>query len=242
MAEVFFNYKGNTTTIQCNINDLFKDIINKFIAKIQNNKNNLVFLYNGNDKINEELTFEKQANNVDNQRKKMQILVFDKNENNNIEEKIIKSKEVICPECKENILISIKDYKINLTQCKNNHIKNNILLDEYEATQKINLSKIKCDKCKEKSLNDIYNNEFYICNSCGMKLCTLCKLIHEKDHKIIKYNDKNYICAKHNDNYIKYCKECKENICMLCEKAHKNHDNIYLGDMMVNKDDKIERK
>ena len=43
----------------------------------------------------------------------MQILVFDKNENNNKEEKIIKSKEVICPECKENILISIKDYKIN---------------------------------------------------------------------------------------------------------------------------------
>ena len=61
--------------------------------------------------------------------------------------------------------------------------------------------------------------------------------MHDKRHNIIHYNDKNYICNKHNDSYIKYCKECKENMCILCENEHKNHNSIYLGDMIINKDE-----
>ena len=34
MAEVIFSYKGFENTIQCNIHDLMKDIINKYIQKI----------------------------------------------------------------------------------------------------------------------------------------------------------------------------------------------------------------
>ena len=238
MVEVIFNYKGIETIIQCNINDKMKDIINKFISKTQNNIKNKYYFYNG-DKINEELTFNKQANEIDNKRKKMNILVYDEEEKNDKDDKdksIIKSKEIICPECKENILIKFQNNKINLYECKNNHIKNNILLEEYENTQKIDISKIKCDKCKEKSINDTYNNEFYICNSCDIKLCPLCQSIHDKNHNIINYNDKNYICRKHNVNYIRYCKECKINICLLCEDEHKNHDNISFRDMIINKD------
>ena len=48
---------------------------------------------------------------------------------------------------------------------------------------------------------------------------------HDNSHNIINYNDKNYICRKHNEKFVKYCKECKENICMLCQNEHKNHDN-----------------
>ena len=70
-----------------------------------------------------------------------------------------------------------------------------------------------------------------------MKLCPLCRSNHQNNHNIINYNDKNYLCKKHNDNFIKYCKDCKENICILCEKDHKTHDNIYLGDMIINKED-----
>ena len=51
MAEIIFNYEGINTTIQCKVNDKMKDIINKFLVKINGNKNNLCFLYNGN-KIN----------------------------------------------------------------------------------------------------------------------------------------------------------------------------------------------
>ena len=87
--------------------------INKYIIKTENNKNNIYYLYNG-DKINEELTFNELTNENDNKRKKMNILVYIKEENINNEENIIKSKEVMCPECKENILINIKYYRINL--------------------------------------------------------------------------------------------------------------------------------
>ena len=51
------------------------------------------------------------------------------------------SKEIICPICKENCLIEIKDYKILLYNCKNNH-NSNYLLNEYKETQKINISEI----------------------------------------------------------------------------------------------------
>ena len=111
MAEILFNYKGIETIIQCNINDKMKDIINRFISKIKNNNKNLYFIYNGN-KVNEELTFNQQTNEIDNKRKKMNILVYEEEENNKNNLKEIKSKEIICPECHENILININNYKI----------------------------------------------------------------------------------------------------------------------------------
>ena len=56
-----------------------------------------------------------------------------------------------------------------------------------------------------------------------MNLCPLCKLNHEKTHKIINYDLKNYICYKHDDIYTKYCSDCKLNLCIKCEKDHRNH-------------------
>ena len=242
MVEVLFNYNGIETIIQCNINDKMKDIINKYIIKTEKNNNNIYYLYNG-DKIKEELSFNEQANENDNKRKKMNILVYIKEENINNKENIIKSKDVICPECKENILINIKDYRVNLYECKNNHTKNNISLEEYENTQKIDISKIKCDKCKDKNLGNIFNNEFYICNTCNIKLCPLCKSQHNNNnHNIINYKNKNYICNKHNSNYIKYCKECEENMCILCEKEHKNHNIIYLEYIILEKHEILKQK
>ena len=45
MAEAIFNYEGINTTIQCDLNEKMKDIIDKFIIKIQNKENNLYYLY-----------------------------------------------------------------------------------------------------------------------------------------------------------------------------------------------------
>ena len=67
-----------------------------------------------------------QFNENDNKRKKMNILIYDKIENINNKVNIIKSKGVIYSECKENKLINIKDYIINLYECKNNHTKNTL--------------------------------------------------------------------------------------------------------------------
>ena len=124
MAEAIFNYEGVNMIINCYINTKMKDIINTFLLKIQNKENNLIFLYNGT-KINYELTFNQQANDIDKNRKKMIIKVT-----KNIEvENIIKekfTKDIICPECKENTLIDFNNFQINFHDCKNNHNINNI--------------------------------------------------------------------------------------------------------------------
>ena len=111
-------------------------------------------------------------------------------------------------------------------KCNNNH-NNIILIKEYK--NKIDISKIKCNKCN-KNKNDIHNNELYICLKCNINLCPLCKLNHDKNHDIINYDNKNYICNKHNEKYNKYC--CNKNICIYCENEHKNHKSIYYGDIL----------
>ena len=78
----------------------------------------------------------------------MKILVFDDENENNTNKNIYESNEIICPESKENILIKINDYIINLNNCKNGHNINNILLNKYENTQNIDISKIICNMPK----------------------------------------------------------------------------------------------
>ena len=238
MVEVIFNYEGINTKIQCNIDDIMKDIINKFLIKIGKNENDndLLYIYGANI-INYELTFFQQASKLDNNRKAMNIIVKSNNDNKK-EAKGIISKDIICPECGENILINIKDFKINLYGCKNNHKINNILINKFVDTQKIDLSKIICNQCNKNNKKNAYNNVFYICNTCNKNICPLCKLKHDENH-LIKYDDKNYICKKHNDTFIKYCKKCNENICLICENSHNNHDIIDLGQVMPSKNELI---
>ena len=79
MAEIIFNYKGNNINIQCQLKDKIKDIINKFLEKINEKDNtNLYYLYSGF-LINKELTFNDHANFIDIDRKEMNILVIDNN-------------------------------------------------------------------------------------------------------------------------------------------------------------------
>ena len=154
-----------------------------------------------------------QANDLDKNRRKMNILVT-KNNKDQTKKKPILSKDIICPQCKQNILIEIKNFKINLSGCKCNHSYNDILLYSFEETQKIDLCEIICEICNQNNKGNTHNNEFFICNTCNKNICPLCKSIHDKKHKIINYEDKNYICKKHNDSFIKYCKTCNENIAL----------------------------
>ena len=81
MAEVTFDYESLQIKIQCNVNDKMKDIINKFLIKIENKDQNILYyLYNGS-RIKEELTFNEQANDYDKNRNKMNILVTNDEEN-----------------------------------------------------------------------------------------------------------------------------------------------------------------
>ena len=234
MAKVIFIYKGQKTSIICKNEDKMKDIINIFKTRYNINIDLLYFIYNGNI-INLELSFNEQANSIDLGRNEMNILVYESKEYTNINNPIIvKSKEVICPECDESCRFNIKDYKIDLYECKNNHKMNNLLLDEYNNTQFINESKIICNICNTTNKSKTFNNEFYKCTDCQKNICPFCKLSHDKNHIIIEYNKKNYICQYHNipDNF--FCYDCKVNLCEKCEENHSKHKKVYFKDILSN--------
>ena len=143
-----------------------------------------------------------------------------------------KSKYIICPECKENIFFKIKNFKITLEECKKGHKINDILFSEFLKGQNIDLKKIKCEKCKKIDKSETFKNQFYICNSCNISLCPLCKSCHDKEHHIIDYDLKDFSCKEHNESYISFCNECKKDACVLCLKAHSGHKVINYGDIM----------
>ena len=234
MANIEFQFKGNKTRILCERSDKIKDIIQKYLNKVEIDRNTVYFLYSGNIIDNEELSLlELIGENHENINETIILVIpFDEINQN---EKLVKSKQIICPKCGENILYKINNYKIGLSECKNNHLINDILFGEFENTQKIDISKIKCNFCQE-NMGNTFENKFYICLPCNKNLCPLCKSKHDKSHNIIDYENKNYICNKHNEYYIKYCNDCKKNICLLCENEHENHKSISYGTMIPNID------
>ena len=59
-----------------------------------------------------------------------------------------------------------------------------------------------CNICSNNNKGKTYNNQFYICGTCNKNMCPLCKDNHNKEYKIIDYDNKNYLCNKHNEQYI----------------------------------------
>ena len=76
-AIVDFSFNGKSIKINCLKEDKMKDICTQFSFKINIDLNNLFFLYGGNI-INLELEFKNIANQIDNNRNEMIILVYEK--------------------------------------------------------------------------------------------------------------------------------------------------------------------
>ena len=104
---MIFNYEGVDNKIQCTKEEKFKDICKKFRFKINEEQKEFYYMYNGTLIQNEELTFDEIANSEDKIRNKMNILVNKLEPENNIQDNsdnyMIKSKNIICPQCKEDI-------------------------------------------------------------------------------------------------------------------------------------------
>jgi len=228
---VNFNYKGETISVQCSLNEKMKEIIQNFCSKVGVDKNEIICLYGGS-KLDEDIILKNLMKNKD---EKLIFLAFDK-ENEQKIDPIVNSPHIICPECKELAIIKLNNYKISFT-CKNNHEIKNILLKNFEENQKIDESKIICNICKVKNKSSSFNKEFFICLKCKKNLCSLCKASHDKNHNIIKYSQKNFLCFEHAVNYNSYCKTCKKNLCIACENVHSEHDIIYFGKLFPNQKD-----
>ena len=120
MFNANFNYDGRKLTIQCNKGEKIKEIYKKFLAKVEVDNKNLYLLYNGNI-IREDLSIEDIANEIDKSNKNIEIVVAQTN-NTIIKDKFVKSNEIICLKCNENILAKIEDFRITLYDCKNGRI------------------------------------------------------------------------------------------------------------------------
>ena len=234
MVEIEFNYRGEPFIIQGQNDEKMKDIITRYKSKSEI-KSNLYFLYSGLC-IDSEKTLVQIINHEDKNRKKMNVIVNDaETEPEGETSSIYYSKNIICPQCKESARINFKDYKIKL-ECNNGHTANNIFFNKFKETQEIDLSLIICDECNKTDKSKTYDNTFFICLTCNKFLCPNCKSIHDKKiHKIINYDDKDYICEKHNEKYLFFCEDCRKNICVYCEGEHnREHNLISYGKILPN--------
>ena len=237
MIEIEFEYKQNKIMIQAKSYESFQSVIDKYIQKSQIQLDFVYFIANGN-KIKPECSLESIMTNIDKQNKKIKVLVNKiQDKDNNCQEVIVNSKNIICPKCGENCRISIEDCKIKLFGCCNNHTTKSIRLLDFKDTQKVNISKIICDKCKSKNKGNSINYEFYKCLTCKVNLCVLCKTTHNSSHDVIRDDQINNICLKHNEQLIKYCPKCNVNTCFSCEEEHRQHKTINLVDLKPNMDE-----
>ena len=184
-------------------------------------------------------------NSTDKTKNKMNVLVVstDSVVGNNDQKQneincIIKSKELICPKCRENILIKFDNYNITLYNCKNKHKEENISFNKFEETQKIDLSKIICNSCKERNKSNEYNNEFYKCLTCNIDLCPLCLKQHDQNLDLFMetsaktgYNTKDILIEAAKLLYREYYKHEK-----------KIESNIKIDNNFSNDNNKIRNK
>jgi hypothetical protein len=234
MSTVNFAFNGQIISVQCTKDEKMKEICQSFGSKTGVDINKYIYL-NGGKLINFDSKLEELG-----QINGSPILVIDKlsKSDNNDAKSLVQSKDVICPKCQESCRLFIKNYKIKLANCKNGHRTNNILLDQYYNTQFINESNIKCGNNCPNSKSEAFNGKFYICNYCKINLCPLCYSKHDKNHKIINYDKRNYVCEKHkNELFISYCENCEMNLCMQCELEHNNHKQIPYKNIIPNKDE-----
>jgi len=228
MSEVKILYHGLKTIIEYESNEKMKEIFEKFKTKINMRDKEIVYQYNGKIIKDENIVISQLTSE-----KIFTILAYDSKDYNVLTPNggnLINSDYVICPKCKKSAILEEKDYKLIIYGCQNDHITNNILINDFNNLQEIDYSKIMCQQCHQ---SYIYNNEFYQCNKCKIDLCPSCKSSHDNNHKIINYNDKEFICDIHNEQYNSYCNKCKKNICILCENNHNDHDLVYYGKLAI---------
>jgi len=244
-VKITFIFNGRNENIDCNKEEYMIEIFKRYVIKIQVDVEKLFFLYNGNMITPEE----KLKNIMKNDQNNINMIVNEIDDDDKNEEILKQSQDIICPICKEISLINLNDYKITFNICQNGHRFTNLILDEYFDSQKIDESKIICDKCEGEDKNkksEVNNNIFYKCCNCNINLCPLCKTKHiknEKNHLIINYDIKNYLCNKHGERYISHCKECNKDFCDFCryDDNHysSNHKVSFLYEFIKRKSNKL---
>ena len=129
MIQIEFIFQNKKFTKFAEENEILENIYKKYFLNKGKEFKNIYFKYNGK-KINSKKTFLLLASDEDKRKKKIVLNVMKNiiSNNTNKEENktIVKARNITCPECGEDALISINNYKITLYDCKNKHFIDNI--------------------------------------------------------------------------------------------------------------------
>ena len=112
-TNVIFTFDGRDIAIQCSKDEKARDVCQKFAGKAETNLNSLIFLYAGN-QLNLELSLEAQASSLDIKNNEMKILVY-RRENED---------ELICPNCGEKINLNTE--KIDEIVLSSNNLRDTL--------------------------------------------------------------------------------------------------------------------
>ena len=128
MAEIEFKFNTKKEIIRCNINEKIKDICKRLAIKLDKDINKIYFIYDEK-LLNEnllELSFLQIAKDIDKERKKMILLVYDKEIENkiNLDSDVKESNKKNELNKKNDEINEIKIiYKVNKDKMKNNKVK-----------------------------------------------------------------------------------------------------------------------
>lgn len=191
MSTIYFNYGGKTMNIQCTEANTIESILSKISNKMTKKIYEFNFFVDLNNFDSNYTLGEMQSHLLN---KNLVIELRDSFEEKR--EKSEKSKQIICPKCFSLANIKFDNYKIRLykCKCKIKHKLDNILLEEFEETQKIpqdylhivNNNK-NIFKCEEH--NDLF---CAYCKTCKQDLCPYCRSEHKseyKNHNIFSLSD-----------------------------------------------------
>ena len=139
MVTIELNFNQTITIIKANLSDPFQIPINEFYKKTSIQPNSVYFTI-GTIQIKPLETIKSYLNLFNTYNSILKVSVYSINENNK-NQLIVQSKDIICPECKESCRIQIDEYHIKLFGCHNGHITKGIKLDDFQKTQEILLLK-----------------------------------------------------------------------------------------------------
>ena len=215
-ANVIFTLDGIDLPIQCNENDIMKDICQKYSNKIKRSINSLVFLYGGS-QLKFNLKFKEAIN--DKESNDMKVLVYS-NEN---------EQGYICSRCGENIKL-------------NKEIIDNIILSINNLKETIDSAKLMLENViKISSVNDV-NIQIKGVNIILNTLNDNIIKIKEKVKNLLngnKNNENNYILA---DVIIKENDVGKDiRIINSYEECLRNDPKKYLKDEIFKNEDEIKK-
>ena len=135
---IMFIYKKKEYKMNIENDNSIIEIITKFLSIINENENNVIFLYKGK-KLS--FKFENIINKFNHNNIIVSVFIIKNDKNNKIQFKYI-----ICPKCYNLSFLNINNNNISLDNCINNHKFDNILIHEFIKNQNKYLEDIECNK------------------------------------------------------------------------------------------------